>query len=276
MPVAKVFFFFFSEGKEIEQYVAQQEECAKCAPDIAMKFQHLVSSKNIAFRDVTPFFKVAKVVEGIVSKVILIRPRRWGKSVLGTAWVEFLRGREDLFVATYVKDKMRKEKFIGVHLDLSDAVTLARCLDRIANAINKGLAEAEKVIGYKESAKGRRVLKNREDLPSNTDNWSSADFATVAVRFLDQLASISEVAEQKVALFIDEYDRPCISALNKEQIIFDGFSEFFQTLFTSIKERESIQFLFVTGSSRLAIKGFFSGGNDITVKKTRLSITSQI
>ena len=148
------------EGRETVQYVEQQEQCAKRAPAMSMKFQSLVSNQNVVFRDGTPFFTKAKIVEGSDdSKVILIRPRRWGKSVLGTAWVEFLRGREDLFVATSVKDKMRKEKFIGVHLDLSDAVTLAGCLDCIANAINDGLEKAEKVCRLQRKCKGPTCLE---------------------------------------------------------------------------------------------------------------------
>jgi hypothetical protein len=66
----------------------------------------------------------------------------------------------------------------------------------------------------------------------------------------------------KLQFFVDEYDRPYISALNKPN--FADFNEFFQDFYTKLKAKDFVKFVFVTGSSRLAIKGFFSGGNDIT------------
>jgi hypothetical protein len=49
------------------------------------------------------------------------------------------------------------------------------------------------------------------------------------------------------------------------QATFQDFNEFFQDFYTKLKaDSDFIPFLFVTGSSCLAIKGFFTGPNDIT------------
>jgi hypothetical protein len=126
---------------------------------VDLKFESLVTDKSVVFRDVTPFFEAANVLEdNMEGKVSLIRPRRWGKSVLGTAWIEFLRRRKDLCVGTWAHDKMRDEKLIGVHLDFSKGGLLAgQCVSRLLHSINIGLTLAERVEGYGEGAKGKRV-----------------------------------------------------------------------------------------------------------------------
>jgi hypothetical protein len=106
------------EGFGMREYQVEQEKCARHAPITSSGFESLVADRSVVFRDVTPFFALANVLENNMGgKVLLIRPRRWGKSVLGTAWIEFLRGRKDLFEGTWAHDKMRKEKLIGVHVD---------------------------------------------------------------------------------------------------------------------------------------------------------------
>jgi hypothetical protein len=64
----------------------------------------------------------------------------------------------DLIVGTWAADKMGPEKYIGVHLDLSQGgSSVGQCVEAIMHAINEGLAIAEKVVGYGERAKGQRL-----------------------------------------------------------------------------------------------------------------------
>ena len=126
--------------------MAAQKELAKQAPGMAMKFHDLVTAQRVVFRDMTRFFLVtAKLVapggaEPQEGKVILIRPRRWGKSVLGTAWIEFLRRRTDLFRGTWAGQHMRKEPLIGVHLDMSmGGLSAGQCVMAFMDAVNEGL-----------------------------------------------------------------------------------------------------------------------------------------
>ncbi len=256
------------EGAAITAYVAAQEKCARQAPRMSMGFASLVTDKSVVFRDVTPFFEAADLLEPKKEgKVILIRPRRWGKSVLGTAWLEFLRGRQDLFVGTWAHDKMREEKLIGVHLDLScGGDSIGECVELLMDSINTGLTLAEQVDGYGEGANGQRVVISADLLKQQPDSsqWALATCTAIVRKLLSQLNSISAAAGRRVALFVDEYDRPCILALNKAEL-FEDLNKFFQEFYTKLKAISSVvPFLFVTGSSRLAIKGFFSGANDIT------------
>jgi hypothetical protein len=182
--------------------------------------------------------------------------------VLGTAWIEFLRGRKELFEGTWAHDKMRNEKLIGVHLDFSKGGKSAgECTSCLLDSINVGLTLAERVEGYLEGAKGMRV-EISADLLKDPSQWALATCTAIVQRLLAQLETISTTAGRRVALFIDEYDWPCVQALgDKKQ--FDQLNEFFATLFTKLKACSVVPFLFVTGSSRLAMKGFFSGANNI-------------
>jgi hypothetical protein len=257
-----------SDPKALEEYAAAQERCAKRAPDIAMSLSNLVK-KDVVFRDVTPFFATARICEpNSGGKVLLIRPRRWGKSVLGTTWVEFLRGRADLFVGTWAANKMRTEKYIGVHLDLSlGGPFVPLCVEVMMDAINQGLELAEKVKGYGERAKGRRLSLEapvfQTGVKKSPADWSVADCMSIVGDFLDELRSIAGDAGRDVAIFVDDYDRPSVKALNEPT--FQDFNKFFLDFYTQLKaDSDFIPFLFVNGSHRLTITHFFGGANDIT------------
>jgi hypothetical protein len=184
--------------------------------------------------------------------------------VLGTAWIKFLRGRRDLFVGTWAHDKMRNEKLIGVHLDLSGrGLSVGQGVEQLMDSINIGLTLAERVEGYGEGAKGKRVVIPEVYLKEKVACWTLPDCTAIVWKLLSQLVVISTTAGRRVAMFVDEYDRPCILALNEAEL-FENFNKFFQEFYTNLKGSSFVAFLFVTGSSRLAMKEFFSGANNIT------------
>lgn len=78
---------------------------------------------------------------------------------------------------------------------------------------------------------------------------------------LNGLERISNLAGRQVAIFVDEYDRPSISALGKPQ--FDDVNDFFRQFYADVKCRSWIPFLLVVGSSNLPLQRFFIGSNDI-------------
>ena len=257
-----------AKGK-FASYVQAQKRCTKQAPTMKMSFHALVPQKNshVVFRDVTPFFAALDVLEPANSSgVILIRPRRWGKSVLGTAWIEFLRGRADLFVGTWAETRMRKEKLIGIHLDMSvGGTSLGGCTEGIMNAINKGIELAEKEEGYR-AAKGRRVSietpTTHLGIEKFVTDWTLSDCIALVGRFLVDLESIATAAGLQVAMFVDEYDLPCRKALMKPN--FEDFNKFFQEFYTKIKAESFIPFLFVTGSSRLSLNVLANNITDLS------------
>src|SRR3989338_11355844 len=111
------------------------------APSGDETFEQLRNSPHLAFRDITPFFGVMGVLgagkRGAI--VSLLRGRRWGKTVLGDAWLAFLSGEAHLFKGTAVETKMRKNKLIGVKLDFEGAASLGYLMLRYAQSVSKGL-----------------------------------------------------------------------------------------------------------------------------------------
>src|SRR3989338_9335216 len=111
------------------------------APQGDETFEQLITNPYLAFRDFTPFFDVLNVLRaenrGAVDS--LLRGRRWGKTVLGDAWLAFLSGEAHLFKGTAVETKMRKDKLIGVKLDFEGAASLGYLMLRYAQSVSKGL-----------------------------------------------------------------------------------------------------------------------------------------
>ncbi len=113
-------------------------------------------------------------------------------SVLGAAWIEFLRGRSDLFVGTWAETKMRKEKLIGVHLDLSDGgQSVGECVMYVLESINKGLALAEKVEGTdrQQSEPGRRKIQHLKPFGINCMTASNSCVQTIKTLRLKTFSS---------------------------------------------------------------------------------------
>lgn len=248
---------------EIGAYLVAQEKCPRVAPHTSLSFERLFAIPRVAFRDITPFFAVCGAVEQSVEnpKNSLIRPRRWGKSVLGTAWIEFLRGRRDLFMGTWAESRFRQKPLIGIHLDLTEGGdTVGGCLRAIARALNVALMKAEQVEGYGEAARGKRVSIPPE-FPVDDEKWTLSSAKGVLRDLLVAMDDIATLAEREIAMFVDEYDRPSISSLGRRQ--FDDVNEFFREFYARIKARTSIPFLLLVGSSHLSLAQFFSGANDI-------------
>lgn len=78
-------------------------------------------------------------------------------------------------------------------------------------AINEGLELAERVEGYGEAAKGRRLSIPGVYLQQKPSEWTLGDCTVLVDGFLDDLDSIAKAAGRQVAIFVDEYDRPCIN-----------------------------------------------------------------
>jgi hypothetical protein len=252
-----------------EFHLAQQQLSAPRPPKKFMIFEDLVGDESVAFRDVTPFFDPAGITfSSSRGKVVLVRPRGWGKSVLGQAWVEFLRGNATLFENTWARDKMAMcRRLIGVHLDFSDGGPPGMCVMALVDAINDGLALAETEFRFGSDEKGRRVQISAEFLRLNSDAtaWTATACTGVARGVLSELESIARDVDRDVALFVDEYDKPLLSALAEDEsgALAEQVLKFMTYFYALLKPRHFIPFVFVTGSSRLAMEALRSGGDDI-------------
>jgi hypothetical protein len=134
------------------------------------------------------------------------------------------------------------------------------------DSINEGLALAERVEGYGEGAKGKRVEISADLLKQQpvSSQWALATCTFIVGKLLSQLGAISTTAGRRVAIFADDYDCPCVKALEQGES-FEEMNEFFKQFYTTLKARSDFfPFLFITGTSRIRLVDFFDGANDIT------------
>lgn len=183
-------------------------------------------------------------------KTILIRPRRFGKTTFGLFWLEFFRGNKELFAGLEIAHERVPEPatYMCVHLDLSGARPDTFAKNQLIRALNGALVTA-------------RLSRINPEPP--TIDTALVDFAEAV-----------KAAGKKAAIFIDEYD----------YMVMKGNGEAYQqalstmeTLFGDLKAHATvIPFLFVTGSSRIAISGIWSGGNNITDMSYVASMASSL
>src|SRR3989338_2067944 len=234
------------------------------APQGDETFEQLRNNPHLAFRDIAPFFDVMRVLEAENEGAVdsLLRGRRWGKTVLGDAWLAFLSGESHLFKGTAVETKMRKDKLIGVRLDFSRAKVLGDLMIEFERSVSYGLkraANADPTFSYSPL----EILYPKD---VSTNHWTISDCRYIFDHIFAFMNRIAHSSSKKFALFIDEYDSFVIEAL-QDQSNSDNYlttNDFFGHFFTGLKAHvDSIPFQFITGSSRLAIRGFWSGANNI-------------
>ena len=111
---------FCQKPLDLQQYQRMQAALTnrQRAPKGDESFRDLREFEVLAFRDITPFFQEMYVLDPSPKSITaLLRGRRWGKTVLGEAWLAFLSGEAELFKGTWAEKQMRKDKFIGIKLD---------------------------------------------------------------------------------------------------------------------------------------------------------------
>ncbi|SFF37864.1 ATP-binding protein [Thermoflexibacter ruber] len=174
----------------------------------------------------------------------LSRPRRFGKSLLLSTLSSIFSGEKDLFQGLWIEDKITWGKYPIIYLDFGKA-----------DFKELGLRASIEIKLSKIADESGIVL---------TANG-------IGNRFEEIIRELS--AEKKVVILIDEYDKPIIEYLGKEQLPQalenrDILKEFYSV----IKGLDAhIQFFFLTGVSKFSKVSIFSDLNnlhDITIEPT--------
>ena len=167
----------------------------------------------------------------------LSRPRRFGKSLLLDTIKELFEGSEELFRGLAIHDQwdwtprpVLRISFGGRnfteanHLDIS----LSAQLDR-----------AERKAGL------------------------SSPYATAPERFAHLIEALHEGAGRRVAVLVDEYDKPILDALNAPEVA-RANRDFLRGLYSVIKDCDAhIKFTLLTGVSKFSKVSIFSGLNNL-------------
>ena len=188
--------------------------------------------------------KTKKIYELISKgkKYFLSRPRRFGKSLTISTLEAIWNGRKELFKGLWIeKSDWTWEKYPVMRLDMSGGDS------RVREILERSIKFDLKVVADK-----YEVSLNQE-LP-------------LADTLKELILNVYKKYNQKVVILIDEYDKPIIEHLTKENLhIAKENREILKNFYGVIKIMdEYVRFVFMTGVSKFSKVGVFSGLNNLS------------
>ena len=168
----------------------------------------------------------------------LSRPRRFGKSLFLDTCKELFAGSEELFAGLYIHD----------HWDWSVRHPVLRLSFGSGSLSEPGVLHKE-------------VMAQLDALEEETGVESRYD--TASVRFRHLIQRLHRQSGQRVAVLIDEYDKPILDALDTPEAA-RANRDFLRGLYAVIKDSDAhVRFTFITGVSKFSKVSLFSGLNNL-------------
>ena len=168
----------------------------------------------------------------------LSRPRRFGKSLFLDTCKELFAGSEELFAGLYVHD----------HWDWSVRHPVLRLSFGSGSLSEPGVLHKE-VMAQLDALEEETGVKSRYD--------------TASVRFRHLIQRLHRQSGQRVAVLIDEYDKPILDALDTPEAA-RANRDFLRGLYAVIKDSDAhVRFTFITGVSKFSKVSLFSGLNNL-------------
>ena len=169
----------------------------------------------------------------------LSRPRRFGKSLLVDTLKEFFEGSEELFQGLYIHDRWDwSERHPVVRLDFAGG-----------NFGNPDLLQAN-VMEQLAAAERRTGIQ--------------PEYLTASGRLAYLLETLHRETGQRVAVLVDEYDKPILEVLEQPEIALAN-RNYLRGLYGVIKSSDAhVRFTFVTGVSKFSKVSLFSDLNNLT------------
>ena len=168
----------------------------------------------------------------------LSRPRRFGKSLFLDTLKELFEGNEPLFAGLAIHDQWDwSVRHPVLRLDFSSGNYQGP----------DGLR--------KEVAAQLNVLEDEAEVVPRDDE--------AAVRFRHLMKVLHERSGQRVAVLVDEYDKPILDALEVPEVA-RANRDFLRGLYSTVKFADAhVRFTFITGVSKFSKVSLFSGLNNL-------------
>ena len=169
----------------------------------------------------------------------LSRPRRFGKSLFLDTCKELFESNEPLFEGLYIYDRWDwSVRHPVLRLDFSSGTY-------------QGPDDLRKEV----SAQLNALEEEAEIIPRDDD--------TAPARFRRLMKVLHERSGQRVAVLVDEYDKPILDALEVPDIA-RANRDFLRGLYSTVKFADAhIRFTFLTGVSKFSKVSLFSGLNNL-------------
>lgn len=169
----------------------------------------------------------------------LSRPRRFGKSLFVSTLEYLFKGHQELFKGLYIADKWQFEEYPVIKISFS---TLSYENGNLANALGehlKGIASGQGI--ELESIKLKDV-------------------------FEELIHKLQDKFKQKVVILIDEYDKPLIDYLDKENVHKAQENRaVLKSFYSILKDADPyLKLVFITGISKFSQVSIFSDLNNLT------------
>ena len=184
------------------------------------------------------------------SYYFLSRPRRFGKSLLVSTLEAYFHGKRELFEGLAM-EKLEKTwvKRPVLHLDLN--IGKYDAPDSLDKILDDTLAKWESLYGTR---------------PTET---------TVALRFAGVVERACEQTGERVAILIDEYDKPLLQAIGNKELQ-EAFRSTLKSFYGVLKTMDGcIKFALLTGVTKFGKVSVFSDLNnldDITMREPYVSL----
>ena len=169
----------------------------------------------------------------------LSRPRRFGKSLFLDTLKELFEGSEELFEGLHIHDR-RDWSLRRPVVRLSFAGGSFKQPELLEDNVMEQLAAVERRHGVE------------------------ANYRTAPGRFAYLLEALREGTGQRVAVLVDEYDKPILDALETPEVA-RANRDYLRGLYGVIKDRDAdVHFTFLTGVSKFSKVSLFSDLNNLT------------
>ena len=168
----------------------------------------------------------------------LLRPRRFGKSLFLDTLKELFEGNEPLFKGLYIHDRWDWQvRYPVVRLDFGRG------------------SYGEPGDLHKETMAQLDTIAEEAGITPHYD--------TAATRFHHLIQALHRQDNQRVAVLVDEYDKPILDTIEIPEIACAN-RDFLRGLYATIKDNDAhVKFTFLTGVSKFSTGNLFSGLNNL-------------
>ena len=184
------------------------------------------------------------------SYYFLSRPRRFGKSLLISTLEAYFQGKKELFTGLAM-EKLEKDwiEYPILHLDLN--IEKYDTPESLNNILEKSLAKWEGLYGANPSER------------------------SLSLRFAGIIERACEQTGQRVAILIDEYDKPLLQAIGYD-VLQNEFRNTLKPFYGALKTMDGcIKFAILTGVTKFGKVSVFSDLNnldDISMREPYVSL----
>ena len=212
---------------------------------IGVQSFEILRENNFLYIDKTRY--VAQLLSGRV--YFLSRPRRFGKSLFLSTLAAYFRGEKELFNGLY----------------------LAQAEEELARQSKREAWQKHPVLYLDLNAKNFDTKQALIDtLERHLLNWEQEynlvqRFDAPEDRFYDIIEQLYRSTGTRVVVLVDEYDKPLLQTLEKEQSeLHETFRRILAGFYSVLKSCDQyIQFVFLTGVTKFSKLSVFSGLNNL-------------